>query len=127
MSSNSPYILGPIEETNTIVEKPSPSGNETMMIIIAILGILVFISLLVLAWLFFKSYFRGKKGANKHETSLGDVKINIDPPDKNARTLRLRNFSSAGSGAMMPLLNGGSIRSNSESRGMYGDLDGKCE
>lgn len=99
-----------------------------MMIIIAVLGILVFVSLLVLVWLFFKSCVKGKKGAHKNETPLGDLKIiNIDPPDsKNTRQLRLRNFSSGGSGAMMPLLPGGSIRSNSESRAMYGDLDGEC-
>jgi len=110
------------------MEKPSLSGNGTMMMIIAILGILVFVSLFVLAWLFFKSYFRGKKDGHKHETSLGDLKtINIDIQDKNTRPLRLRNFSSAGSGVTVPLLNGGSIRSNSESRGMYGDFDGKCE
>ena len=97
-----------------------------MMIIIAVLGILVFISLLVLAWLFFKSYFKGKKNTLKKDTQLGEVKINIDPPDsKNPRALRLRNFSSGGSGAMIPLLNGGSVRSNSESRALYGDLDGQ--
>ena len=100
-----------------------------MMIIIAVLGILVFVSLLVLVWLFFKSCVnKGKKGG--HETPLSELKkINIEPPYSEkmtgGRQLRLRNFSSGGSGAMMPLLPGGSIRSNSESRGMYGDLDSK--
>ncbi|XP_066927035.1 fibroblast growth factor receptor 2-like isoform X2 [Clytia hemisphaerica] len=112
-----------IEMTQPEIEESSTAGNETMMIIIAVLGILVFISLLVLAWLFFKSYFKGKKGGHKNDTPLGDLKINIDPPDKNPRALRLRNFSSGGSGAMIPLLNGGSVRSNSESRALYGDLD----
>ncbi|XP_066926169.1 fibroblast growth factor receptor homolog 1-like, partial [Clytia hemisphaerica] len=51
-----------IEMTQPEIEESSTAGNETMMIIIAVLGILVFISLLVLAWLFFKSYFKGKKG-----------------------------------------------------------------
>ena len=97
-----------------------------MMIIIAVLGILVFVSLLVLVWLFFKSCVN--KG--KNETPLSELKkINIEPPYSEkmtgGRQLRLRNFSSGGSGAMMPLLPGGSIRSNSESRGMYGDLDSK--
>lgn len=99
-----------------------------MMIIIAVLGVLVFISLIVLMWLFLKSQMKVKYGnKNKNDVLLNEIskKINIEPTDKTGRPIRFRNFSSGGSGTMVPLLNGGSIRSNSESRAMYGDLDGK--
>lgn len=102
--------------------QPSSSSNATMMIVIAVLGIFVIISLIVLLWLFYKYHYKGKKGTCKGETPLHELKINFDPMDTNPRQVRMRNFSSVGSGAKVPLLTGGSIRSNSESRGLY-DLD----
>lgn len=103
-----------------------------MVIVIVILGSLVVIAMLVL--LIFV-YFLKKKGRNekseKPDNLLKEVtKINIHPENTNAKnfrqSIRIRGLSSGGSGASVPLLHSGSVRSNSESRGMYpGDLDGK--
>jgi len=116
----------PIQE----VTKTSPSKNQNMVIVIVILGSLVVIAMLVL--LIFV-YFLKKKGRNdkseKQDNSLKEVtKINIHPENPNAKNfrqgIRIRGLSSGGSGASVPLLHSGSVRSNSESRGMYpGDLD----
>ena len=102
------------------------SGNQSMVIIIIVLAVVVMCAASVLVWLFFNWRFKGCKTSKKAETvALTEInKINIHP--EKGRPIRFRGLSSGGSGAMAPLIPGGSIRSNSESRGMYpGELDGK--
>lgn len=94
--------------------------SKTMLIVIGVLSAAVIIACVVLATLFFK--WRSKKQAGKAGSiALTDVKkLNIDP---DISSQRFRGFSSGGSA--VPLLHDGRICSNSDSKLIFGDLNGK--
>ncbi|XP_065650012.1 fibroblast growth factor receptor 1-A [Hydra vulgaris] len=104
----------------------STSKNKKMVIAVVVLSVLCCIALIVFVYMYWNWKKKISSKVSNENVFLNEVKLNID---KN-RPIRLRNFSSGGSDSTFPLLNngsirnGGSVRSNSESKAMYpGDLD----
>ncbi|XP_057305893.1 fibroblast growth factor receptor 2-like isoform X2 [Hydractinia symbiolongicarpus] len=104
------------------LQESEEGPNMTMLIVIAVLGMAVVFTLSCMA--IGCVYWRKKKPADHTGVIFTDgnmTKLNLDSD----KPRRMRGLSSNGSFA--PLLSNGSVRSTSESRAMYGDLEAGFE
>ena len=115
------FFLDPMQLQKKInIVQTSSLKNKRMVIAVVVLAVLCCIALALFAYIYWNWKKKTHSKSSNESVRLNEVKLNIDK----SRPIRLRNFSGGGSDTVMPLMNG-SIRSNSESKGMYsGDLDG---
>lgn len=102
-------------EDDINVTKIVNDDDDSMQIIIAVLGVLVLIALFILVWLFVTWKLKGHRNINHDDVALANI-------DKKLNIVTEKRIQSSGS-IRAPLLSVGSGRVNSESTGIYGDLD----
>ena len=111
------------EPTKSVQVKKS---DNRMIIASFVIGGLLVLALIILCTLCILLKIHKEK--KSHTLPLKDIKpINIKSAEGNYRPIRVRGFSSGGSGgSFMPLLKPGSIKSASDTTSGYGgEMDGK--
>ena len=112
-----------LEPTNSMQVKKTDNGLIIAAFVIGgllVLGVIVLCTLCIL--------LKMHKEKKSHTLQLKDIKpINIKNAEGNYRQIRVRGFSSGGSGgSSLPLLKPGSIKSASDTTSGYGgEMDGK--